>query len=53
MSTGEAIVLGALQMAVLVGVAPLLNGCIKKIKARFQMRRGFAFCRSTGISGNG
>lgn len=40
MSAGEAIALGAVQMAVLVGTAPLLNGFIKKIKARFQMRRG-------------
>jgi formate hydrogenlyase subunit 4 len=40
MSTGEAIVLGAVQVVVLLGVAPLLNGCIKKIKARFQIRRG-------------
>jgi formate hydrogenlyase subunit 4 len=40
MSTGDAIALGALQSVVLVGVAPLINGCIKKIKARFQMRRG-------------
>jgi formate hydrogenlyase subunit 4 len=40
MTTGEAIALGAAQSVVLVAAAPLLNGCIKKIKARFQMRRG-------------
>jgi formate hydrogenlyase subunit 4 len=40
MTTGEAIALGAIQTSVLVTAAPLLNGCIKKIKARFQMRRG-------------
>lgn len=40
MNTGEAIALGVVQTAVLLAVAPLLNGCIKKIKARFQMRRG-------------
>lgn len=40
MTTGEAIALGAVQSVVLISVAPLLNGCIKKIKARFQMRRG-------------
>jgi formate hydrogenlyase subunit 4 len=40
MTTGEAIALGAIQTSVLVIAAPPLNGCIKKIKARFQMRRG-------------
>jgi formate hydrogenlyase subunit 4 len=40
MTTGEAIALGAVQTGVLIGVAPLVNGCIRKIKARFQMRRG-------------
>ncbi len=40
MTTGQAIALGGVQSAVLVSVAPLLNACIRKIKARFQMRRG-------------
>jgi formate hydrogenlyase subunit 4 len=40
MTTGEAIALGAVQTGVLIGVAPFVNGCIRKIKARFQMRRG-------------
>jgi formate hydrogenlyase subunit 4 len=40
MTTEEAIALGAVQTSVLVIAAPLLNGCIKKIKARFQMRHG-------------
>lgn len=40
MTTGEAVALGAAQSIVLVGVAPLLNGGIRKIKARLQMRRG-------------
>jgi formate hydrogenlyase subunit 4 len=40
MSIGETIALGTVQTTVLIAVAPLLNGCIKKIKARFQVRRG-------------
>jgi formate hydrogenlyase subunit 4 len=40
LSTGEAIALGAVQSVVLIAAAPLLNGFIKKIKARLQMRRG-------------
>lgn len=40
MTTGDAVALGAVQSVVLITFAPLLNGCIRKIKARFQMRRG-------------
>jgi len=36
----EAVILGAVQIAAVVGTAPLLNGLIKKIKARFQLRQG-------------
>jgi formate hydrogenlyase subunit 4 len=36
----EAIVLGAVQLGVVATAAPLLNGLIKKIKARFQLRQG-------------
>jgi formate hydrogenlyase subunit 4 len=37
---GEAVILGIVQVAAVVGAAPLLNGFIKKIKARFQLRQG-------------
>jgi formate hydrogenlyase subunit 4 len=40
MTTGDAIALAAVQTGALIAVAPLINGFIKKIKARFQMRRG-------------
>ena len=36
----EAAILGVVQVAAIVGAAPLLNGVIKKIKARFQLRQG-------------
>lgn len=36
----EATVLGVAQVAAVVAAAPLLNGFIKKIKARFQLRQG-------------
>jgi formate hydrogenlyase subunit 4 len=36
----EAILLGIAQVVAVVAAAPLLNGFIKKIKARFQLRQG-------------
>jgi len=36
----EAGILGGIQVAAVVAAAPLLNGFIKKIKARFQLRQG-------------
>ncbi|TAK53540.1 MAG: hypothetical protein EPO22_15775, partial [Dehalococcoidia bacterium] len=36
----EAVILGAVQVTMVVAAAPLLNGFIKKIKARFQLRHG-------------
>jgi len=38
--SAEAVILGAVQVTVVVAAAPLLNGFIKKIKARFQLRHG-------------
>jgi len=38
--TAEAVILGIVQIAAAVAAAPLLNGFIKKIKARFQLRQG-------------
>jgi len=39
-ATSEAVVLGAVQVVAVVAAAPLLNGFIKRIKARFQLRQG-------------
>ncbi len=39
-SSAEAVILGVVQVVAVVGTAPLLNGFIKKIKARFQLRQG-------------
>lgn len=39
-STMEATTLGVLQVSVLAATAPLLNGLIKSVKARLQLRRG-------------
>ncbi len=36
----EAVMLGAVQVAAVVAAAPLLNGFIRKVKARFQLRQG-------------
>jgi formate hydrogenlyase subunit 4 len=36
----EAVILGVFQVAAVVGAAPLFNGVIKRIKARFQRRQG-------------
>ncbi|MCI0574563.1 MAG: NADH-quinone oxidoreductase subunit H, partial [Myxococcaceae bacterium] len=36
----ESLALGLLQAGVLLGLAPLLRGVIKKMKAAFQMRQG-------------
>ncbi|HEY5477303.1 MAG TPA: NADH-quinone oxidoreductase subunit H [Tepidiformaceae bacterium] len=40
MSTSDAVILGAVQLLVLAAVAPLLNGLIRKVKARLQYRQG-------------
>jgi formate hydrogenlyase subunit 4 len=40
MSMADAALLGALQLGVLCAVAPLLNGLIRKVKARLQYRQG-------------
>jgi formate hydrogenlyase subunit 4 len=36
----EAVILGTVQVTVVVAAAPLFNGFIKKVKARFQLREG-------------
>ncbi len=40
MSPAEAALLGALQLGALAATAPLLNGLIRKVKARLQYRKG-------------